>query len=235
RAGRPAAAWAVLATVPRRGQAARGCDLGHVAVPTPAFGWLADLVHIRSGVPTIAGFEGHLAHARDLFRAVRRPASLRGYLPLCGVNNGLFGRIGLRRCHAYLVSSDYQREELVSLGFPPDRIAVLPNVVEDGKLGTCEPRLARRLLGLPLDRPIAGYVGHFNDVKGVDVLAEAFCSVAERVPEAMLALAWSGQGDDRPIRRRLAGLDRRVAWLSKVHVGTFLCAIDVLALPCRST
>src|SRR5207253_7332801 len=72
-------------------------------------------------------------------------------------------------------------------------------------------------------------------VKGVDVLAEAFRSVAERTPDAILALAWSGQGDDGPIRRRLAGLEHRVAWLTKVHVGTFLCAIDVLALPYRST
>src|SRR4029077_12386089 len=31
------------------------------------------------------------------------------------------------------------------------------------------------------------------------------------------------------------GLEERVVWLDRVHVGTFLCAIDVLALPYRST
>jgi glycosyltransferase involved in cell wall biosynthesis len=229
------AARSMLGTVPRLIQAARGCDLVHLALPTPAFGWLADLVQIRAGVPTIASFEGHLAHAGQFLRVLRHPVSVRSYLPLCGVNNRLFGRISFHRCDAYIVGSDYQRDELVALGYPPDRIAVLPNVVEDGKLGTCEPRLARRLLRLPLDRPIVGYVGHFTDVKGVDVLADAFRTVAESVPDAMLALAWSGQGDDALIRRRLAGLEDRVIWLSKVHVGTFLCALDVLALPYRST
>jgi glycosyltransferase involved in cell wall biosynthesis len=231
----PAAVGAMVATVPRLVGSARGHDLVHVALPTPAFGWLADLIRARSGVPTIVGFEGHLAAPRQLGRALRRPALLRGYLPLCAVNNRLLGRVGARLGDAYVVSSEYQRAELLALGYAADRIAVLPNAVEDGKLGTCDPRLARRLLGLPADRPIVGYLGHFNDVKGVDVLAEAFRAVAERVPGAALALAWSGQGDDRSIRARLAGLEEQVVWLRKVHVGTFLCAIDVLALPYRST
>src|SRR5207237_7658239 len=109
------------------------------------------------------------------------------------------------------------------------------NVIEDGKLVACDPRLARRELGLPDGKPIVGYLGHFNDVKGVDVLAAAFAALVRRGGDARLALASSGQGDDGPVRAALAGVEERVDWLEKVHVGTFMCAIDVLALPYRST
>jgi len=46
----------------------------------------------------------------------------------------------------------------------------------------------RRRLGLPASAPIVGYVGHFNDVKGVDVLAEGFARLRARLPEATLGL-----------------------------------------------
>jgi len=80
-----------------------------------------------------------------------------------------------------------------------------------------------------------GYIGHFNDVKGVDVLASAFASMVRDGHDADLVLAWSGQGDPQPIRRRLGEVRSHVTWLGKVNVGTFLCAIDVLSLPYRST
>ena len=41
--------------------------------------------------------------------------------------------------------------------------------------------------------------------------------------------------DPSAIRRRLAGTAAQVVWLDKVPIGAFLCAIDVLALPYRST
>jgi glycosyltransferase involved in cell wall biosynthesis len=230
-----AAACRMFASVPRIARRARGHDVVHLALPTPAFAWLADIVRLTSGVPVLAGFEGHLARGRELNALRHRLGAIRGWLPLCGVNNPLVARLGARACEGYVVSSQYQRAELVELGFPAERVAVVPNVVEDGKLSPIEPRLARRRLGLPFCAPVVGYAGHFNDVKGVDVLAAAFRPLLERVPEARLALAWSGQGSRRAVDRALAGIEDRVVWLSKVHVGTFLSAIDVLALPYRST
>jgi glycosyltransferase involved in cell wall biosynthesis len=225
----------MLRTVPRIVRATAGCDLLQLALPTPAFGWLADIVRLSTPVPIVVTFEGHLADARLLLNGLRRPRTMKGYLPLCAVNSELLGRIGPRACRQYTVSSEFQRQELIAIGFPSDRISVLPNVIWDGKLTRCEPDSARARLGLPLDRPIVGYVGHLNDVKGVDVLADAFRSLVLREPTAVLALAWSGQGDPGPIQRRLAGLDSQVVWLRKVHIGTFMCAIDVLALPYRTT
>ncbi|HLZ09012.1 MAG TPA: glycosyltransferase family 4 protein [Chloroflexota bacterium] len=229
------AAGAMLRTVPRIVRASAGADLLHLALPTPAFGVLAEVVRKSTPVPVVVTFEGQLADAALIRNGLRRPSTLKGYLPLCAVNSGLLGRIGPRACRQYTVSSEFQRGQLVSVGFPLDRIRVLPNVVWDGKLTRCEPDVARARLGLPADRPIVGYVGHLSDVKGVDVLADAFCSMLKWEPRAVLALAWSGQGNPGPIRRRLAGVESQVVWLKKVHVGTFLCAVDVLALPYRTT
>src|SRR4029077_3820254 len=123
---------------------AAGHDLLHLALPTPAFSWLGDLVQLATSVPVVASFEGHLADVKLVLDAWQRPHALSTYLPLWVINNGLLGRFGAHLCATYAVSSEYQHQELIDLGFPPDRIAVVPNVVEDGKLTACEPRLARR-------------------------------------------------------------------------------------------
>jgi glycosyltransferase involved in cell wall biosynthesis len=234
--GLVSASKAMLRAVPRIIAAARESDVLHLALPTPAFSWLADVVHASSGSPVLVSFEGHLAQAGQVLGALRRPRSLKGYVPLWLVNNGLFGRMSARSCERYVVSSEYQHAELLELGIPPDRITVLTNVVEDSKLVSCDQPCARRALGLHESRPTIGYIGHFNDVKGVDLLASAFASlVRDEGRDVDLALAWSGQGNPRSVQRTLQEVRPHVTWLGKVHVGTFLCAIDVLSLPYRST
>jgi glycosyltransferase involved in cell wall biosynthesis len=229
------ASWAMVSAMPRILAASRECDLLHLAVPTPAFSWLADLIRLRTKAPVLVSFEGHLAQASQVLNVLRRPKSITGYLPLWLVNNGLFGRMSAHLCERYIVSSEYQREELVALGVPAERVSVLTNIVEDSKLEGCDQHSARRSLGLNRGTPTIGYIGHFNDVKGADLLATAFASLVESGRDFSLALAWSGQGDPAPVTARLRQVKSRVNWLGKVNVGAFLCAIDVLALPYRST
>lgn len=228
---------AMLHAVSRVVAASRHSDVVHLALPTPAFSWVADVVRATAPAPVLVSFEGHLAQAGQLLDALHRPRSLKSYLPLWLVNNGLFGRMSMRLCERYVVSSEYQHAELLELGIPAERITVLTNVIEDSKLSLagCDQRCARQSLGLRDGRPTVGYIGHFNDVKGVDLLASAFASLVRDGREVDLALAWSGQGDARPIQRTLQSVNANVTWLGKVHVGTFLCAIDVLSLPYRST
>lgn len=182
----------------------------------------------------IVSYESHLALGRELATRLWE-RSARGYLLLWAVNNGLFGRATGYGSASYVVSSDYQRRELLALGAPRDRLSVIPSVVDTGKLLLCGKDLARRRFGIPPTRPVVGYAGHFNFGKGADTVAEAFALLARQDPSLELALAWSGQGDPAPIRQALSGLDGRVTWLGKVHMGAFLSAIDVLALPYRST
>jgi glycosyltransferase involved in cell wall biosynthesis len=229
------AAMKMLRTIPRVVAAANEADILHLALPTPAFSWIGDIVQRRTNTPVIISYEGHLAPGGQLLRPSRLRRSWRTYLPLWGVNNGMFGRMTGYTATRYVVSSEFQRRELEALGAPAARLAVLSNVVETAKLVRCLPDDARRQLHLPEGKKLIGYIGHFNDVKGVDVLTRAFAALAKRQPEAHLVLAWSGQGDAEPVRAPLAGLEDRVSWLGKVHVGTFLGALDVLALPYRCT
>jgi glycosyltransferase involved in cell wall biosynthesis len=216
--------------------AAQRVDLIHFNLPTPAFAILADVLQLRVPVPVIAGFEAHLPTLWDICKPSRLLADPAFYLPRLVVNNGLVARMTLRRAACYLVSSDFQQKELLRLGIPAERIAVIPNVLNTAKLVAPPKPLARALLGLP-DNPLVVYIGHYNPVKGVDVLARAFGELASRQPAARLVLAWSGLGNPKPVERALAasGVGDRVIRLGKVDVATALAAADVVALPYRQT
>lgn len=216
--------------------AARGADVVHVNLPTPAFAALGDIVRMRTGLPVVVGFESHLADCVQLVRdghVLRDPAF---YLPRLLINNGLIARCALYSCERYVVSSNLQRQELLALGVSPERIQVLANVSNNGKLAHASRREARERLGLP-DASLVSYVGHFHHVKGADMLAAAFGQVRRAHPRARLVLAWSGLGDRHSVERHLAevGTGDQVIRLGMVDVGDLLAASDVLALPYRLT
>jgi glycosyltransferase involved in cell wall biosynthesis len=213
-------------------QVARQSELVHFNVPTPAFGALADWLQLSTGRPLVVGFEAHLAQVPDILP--RLTAAPEFYLPRLLVNNGLVARATLRRGRRYVVSSEFQRDELCSLGYGSGHVEVIPNLIDEAKLRRWDRQEARAALGLP-DGPIVGFVGHYHDVKGHDVLIDAFRMVANRVPDARLALAWSGIGSRSKTRAAMerAGIADRVVELGRVDVGQFFSAIDVAALPYR--
>jgi glycosyltransferase involved in cell wall biosynthesis len=214
--------------------AARSSDLLHFNVPTPAFGVLADLVQLVAGRPLVVGFEAHLADVRGAMGRVRQAPEF--YVPRVVINNGIVSRLTLRRGRAYIVSSELQRRELVALGYSPHRVRVIPNPVDESKLRRWPRDEARRALGLP-DGPLVAFVGHYHDVKGHDVLIEAFPRIRELHPETKLALAWSGIGHETRVNAAIdrLGIGPAVIKLGRVDVGQLFSAADVVALPYRFT
>ena len=89
---------------------------------------------------------------------------------------------------------------------------------------------------LPAGRLVT-FVGHYNHVKGVDVLIRAFQALAPRAPEARLVLAWSGVGSNRRVAQLLAdrALAGHVIQLGQVRVPDLLSGSDVVVLPYRLT
>lgn len=223
----------------------RSVDVLQLNLPTPAFSLLADLLRLqlRGGPPIVVGYEAHLADVRQLVRGGYLQRAPRFYLPLLLVNNRLWGRLAAYGCARYVVATRYQRAELAALGAAPDRLVVLPNLIDAEKLRAEKLRrldrehARRALLGEAWPGPLVGWCGHFHDVKGLDTLLDAVARLRCGRPELRLALAWSGIGDARPVGRRIRalGLTERVLTLGRVEIGPFLSALDVLALPYRLT
>jgi glycosyltransferase involved in cell wall biosynthesis len=125
-----------------------------------------------------------LYHTRDLIAAfwlttAGLPTVLEVHTPPGGPGRALIGRVGRHPCLRGIVALTHGcRDDLVTLGAPPDKIVVLGSAVDTRPYGALpSPRESRRQLGLPADAPIAGYVGRFQTLgmgKGIDLLIDAF-------------------------------------------------------------
>ncbi len=214
-------------------RAASTVDVIQLNLPTPAFSFVADFLTRLVAIPVVVGFEAHLVNPPDLLRLDRLRQAPAFYLPRLVINNRLVARMSTHRAARYVVSSKFQSDELIALGVDPGHIRRLPNVLPADKLQRSGQDLRATL---PPGRLIS-YVGHYNHIKGVDVLLQAFQELAPRVPDARLVLAWSGLGGAQKIQelQRAPGLEGRVLQIGKVNVPDLFAASDVVALPYRLT
>ena len=118
-------------------------------------------------------------------------------------------------------------------GAPPDRVAVLPQGFDFGKLGTTEEERTRvrRELGLE-GMFVVGCVARFFPTKGHSFLVTAFDAVARELPDAHLVLV--GGGNRRPIEREVQRrqLQRRVTFAGhRTDVPALMGAFDLLVHP----
>jgi glycosyltransferase involved in cell wall biosynthesis len=211
-------------------------DLIQLNLPTPAFSMVADFLQSLVRVPVLVYYEAHLIRPRELLRLdwLREAAGF--YLPRLLINNCRVARLGWHRAARYVVSSKYQKAELRTLGIPSSRISLLPNLMPKDKLahGSRDDFKSREKLGASR---VMTYFGHYNHVKGVDTVANAFRLLAARYPDLHLVLAWSGLGNSRGVESMLRdpALAGRVTQLGHVNAPELLAASDVVALPYRLT
>jgi glycosyltransferase involved in cell wall biosynthesis len=214
----------------------RRSDLIHLNLPTPSFGVVANILQARLGRPVVVGFEAHLPTLLDIYRQAYVSAAPRFYLPHLLINNRLLARLGGFGAAHYVVASQYQLDELVGLGAPADRVSAIPNLFDPARLTSVGGRspMAERS---GREGARIGYVGHFNHVKGVDLLVRALPAIRRSHPHARLALAWSGLGDAGLVRRAIAeaGVSEQVELVGRVSVDAFLAECDVCVLPYRLT
>ena len=138
----------------------------------------------------------------------------------------------LYRCCARIHTvADAMREELVSLGFAPERITAIANGVDTDHFTPGDRNAARAEFDLPVDALVIGIVGRFGPFKGHDLLLDACAQIAPRFPSAHLLIVGGGGPCEDAIRARAAPNAR-------IHFTGFrddprACyrALDLLAIP----
>jgi teichuronic acid biosynthesis glycosyltransferase TuaC len=131
-------------------------------------------------------------------------------------------RRDLARFDGVLVVADWIRDRCVErFGVDPDKILVEPNGIDATRFHPIDRQEARRHLGLPIDRPIVAFVGHFIERKGPLRVLEAI----SRDPR--IAVAFIGDGPQTPASDQVlfAGRTRHE------DIAHWLSACDVFALP----
>jgi glycosyltransferase involved in cell wall biosynthesis len=124
------------------------------------------------------------------------------------------------------------RDYYVDMGFPADRITVIPNGVDadlwPAPIGE-EALAARRALGLDPGEPIVAFVGALGREKNVGLALAAM----ERLPDARLVVV--GDGPEEHLVRQAMASGRRVSHLAaREDVRPVYLASDVLLSTSRS-
>jgi len=124
-----------------------------------------------------------------------------------------------RRADAVItVSHAVERELVTRLGWPAERITVIPNGVP------LDVRLAKR-------GELVGTLTSFAPVKGLDVFLEAAAALAATRPATRFALYGSGpEAAALQSRARALGLDGAVSFPGHVATRTALASLSVLVL-----
>ena len=163
---------------------------------------------------------------------------LRGYFG--PVSSGFFRVLerGLASTTTALVAvSPEVRDDLVALGVAPaDKFTVIRLGVELEERVDLSPEArarARRMMGIPAERFVVGWMGRMTGVKRTDDVLLAFKRLLESGTDACLCLV--GDGPDREPTEQLAhdiGIVERCLFLGyQDDVAPFYAAFDALVLP----
>lgn len=133
---------------------------------------------------------------------------------------------GNRRCLGLVIHSDFAAGAYRRTGVDEAQILVAHNGA-NATGASLDKSEARKLLGLPADRPIAVYAGRINGEKGLDQILD----LAAMRPEVLFLLV--GSEGDGPIEREAAGRDnvRILPWAEPASLPAWLQAADVLLIP----
>lgn len=175
------------------------------------------------GLPVFATFQGGDASLGRLERLARGPA--------------------LRASDGLVIAAAREAERVrARYGVPAERIARIfnPLELEEWRPPTPAERLAaREALGIPGDARVAAWHGRvLMELKGLDVLMDAWAQLAADGAAGPRRLLLVGTGNDRDELRRRIGGRRDVVWVDefvrdRARLRGLLAAADVWTLPSR--
>jgi glycosyltransferase involved in cell wall biosynthesis len=148
----------------------------------------------------------------------------------------------IRRLKKIVVTTSGLKKEFLNIGFPEDRILVLPNAVAVNEFSISESQeTCRRLMDLPLDRPIIGYIGKFHTYgleKGIPTLIRSLVYLKEKYSHPPLIVCVGGPMEYAEIYYRVAddaGVPREmiqfVDFQPRLQIPRWMKACDVCTIP----
>lgn len=114
------------------------------------------------------------------------------------VYNAMAGGRLVRDAAARVATTERERADFAAYGIDPTSVAVIPNAI-DPVAPSDETALDARAIALRArfgigERPIVLFVGRLNEIKGPDLLVEAFASLAGAFESYCLVLAGPDEG-----------------------------------------
>jgi glycosyltransferase involved in cell wall biosynthesis len=151
-----------------------------------------------------------------------------------------FERRIMRQATGIAVVSSYLKDLLVREGVPADRIIVTPNAVDPARFSPerVDRTATRARLGIA-DRTVVGFAGSFTKWHGVEMLIQAFASLAFRYPDATLLLVGDGarRSASEELVRKL-GISDRAVFTGRVphaEIPGYMAAMDIGVMPDSNT
>jgi len=142
-------------------------------------------------------------------------------------------RVLARLSSANIVVSEKQRDEFVTLGITPERLAVIRYGLDLDRFAAANPASLHAELGLSPSVPLVGVVARLVQIKGQDVLLRAAARLREQHPDVRYVIA--GDGEARHTYEKLA---RELQIHDRVHflgwrrdVPAVLKTLSVVVLP----
>ena len=152
--------------------------------------------------------------------------------PIASLFHNLLGRKVIRRAEFMVAITPLERDQFIDLhGVPPERAMVLPNGVN------ADP-VSREAPGLP-ERPFVLFLGRLAEVKGPDLLLDAFARTADQDNGYDLVMAGPDFGLEPMLRARasepeLAGRVHFVGFLDEAQRNGAYRRASLLCVPSRS-
>jgi glycosyltransferase involved in cell wall biosynthesis len=167
-----------------------------------------------------------------------------GALPIFGrsralkrIYNRVVGRRLVQEAAAAVAITDLEREQFEPYGRPAASVHVVPNGVAIEEFAAADVSAFRRNHGLA-DAPLVLFMGRLNEIKGPDLLLEAFARIHRLLPQHHLVFAGPDGGMREFLERRAygAGVDRRVHFVGYLDGGVKASAYhaaDIVVVPSR--
>lgn len=153
------------------------------------------------------------------------------------IYNWLVGHRIVRGASCCLSVTELEREQFHEYGIPDERIVLIPNGVHPDPNLVPAPEAFRTQYDLK-EKQVLLFLGRLNPIKGPDLLLEAFASLAQAHPEAILVFAGPDEEMGVSLREQveLLGLTKRVLFIGFISGQAkqdALAAADFLVVPSR--